>query len=608
MQNTIFVLRKEKVIKMRMQKIIISLLLLILLLTGAVLPLSAEEAVKSSENGNAELLSNGVFSYYIYNNSAVIEKCIDDASSIIVIPDRIGKHKVTEINEGAFSLCPNLKGFSTQNDRFTVINGILYTKDTLLCYPAAKSRKNYIIPPNIKRIADGAFVSNKTLEYIAIPSSVTEIGSEAFADCKALRTVVLHKGITNIPDGAFAFCSSLENIALPDSAVSIGDAAFYECKSLGALNISDRIEKIGKMAFQGCESFSEIYIPENVTNISDWLFTIGSGLKTVKISGKNAEYKEENDIIYTKSGETLVFCPQNADIKRLAIPDGVKEIGEYAFNENKNLESVTLSDSVADISAGAFYNAAALNSITITESLQNIGSYAFFGCDSLGKTVLYTTVDKIGDGAFENCKNLILYAAKGSAAYFYSKQNNVEFAVDETQPEVEIAKWSQGYIDWAESNGITTEITDYTAKLNYEGLCWLLVNLYESVKGPLEITAENPFTDTDSPAVIKAYQLGIIKTYGSDVFDGKRDVSRQVICVEIYRLLEAMNERAPEKGEKNDFRDSADIADWAEEYVNTAYNNGIINGLPDGRINPTGNASIEDALGMLYNASLLIEK
>ena len=608
MQNTIFVLRKEKVIKMRMQKIIISLLLLILLLTGTLTPLAAEETAITNENSDAELLSDGVFSYYIYNNSAVIEKCTDVTSSIIIIPNRIGKYRVTKINEGAFSLCSNLKGFSNQNNRFTVINGILYTKDTLLCYPAGKSRKTFIIPPNITRIADGAFVSNKSLEYVSIPSSVTEIGSEVFADCKALKTVVLHEGIKNITDGAFAFCSSLENITLPDSVESIGDAAFYECKSMDKLNISDKIEKIGKMAFQGCTSFSEIYIPEKVTNISDWIFTIGSGLKTVKISSKNSEYKEENGIIYTKNGEKLVFCPQNADIKQLTVPNGVKEIGEYAFDENKNLESVTLSESVEDISSCAFYGASALRNITITESLKNIGEYAFFGCASLGKTVLYTTVDEIGDGAFKNCKNLTLYAAKGSTTYFYSKENNIDFAVDETQPEVEIAKWSQGYIDWAESNGITSGITDYTVKLNYEGLCWLLVNLYESVKGPLEITVENPFTDTDSPAVIKAYQLGIIKTYGSDVFDGKRDVSRQVICVEIYRLLEATNEKPLEKGEINDFRDSSDIADWAEEYVNIAYNNGIINGLPDGRINPTGTASIEDALGMLYNASFLIEK
>lgn len=598
---------------MRIIRVIISLLLMITVIVVTSMPILADAntentSLDTAENAEKKLLSNGVFSYYIDNGFAVIEKCIDEASTVIVIPDRIGKFKVASINEAAFSYCLKLKGFVSQNDRFNVIDGILYSKDTLLCYPPAKSRKAFIIPPHITEISGCAFANNNSLEYISIPGTIKNVSNEAFAACSALRTVVLHEGTEKISEAAFAFCSSLQNIELPDSVNAIDDAAFYECSSLDALNISDKIEKIGTMALQNCTSLSYIYIPENVTNISDWLFSIGKNLQTVEISDRNSEYIEKDGIIYSKDGETLVFCPQNFKANSFNVPEGVKTIGSASFIENKNLETVSLSDSVTQIDSMAFYNAESLSEITVTDKLESIGDYAFFGCENLGKTVLYTTVEKLGKGAFEQCKNITLCAANGSATYFYSKQNNVAFEVDETQPEVEIEKWSQGYIDWSDSNGITSQIEDYTVTLNYEGLCWLLVNLYESVKGQIEITAENPFSDTSSPAVIKAYQLGIIDAEDSGIFDGTRNVSRQVICAYICKLVEIINKKPLENGEKNDFRDSEDIAEWAKTYVNTAYNNGIINGLPDGRINPKGNASIEDALGMLYNASLLIDR
>lgn len=602
---------------MKIRHSVIYLLLLITILISSVFHVSAnfqtvenstEISVTADEKNSKQMLSDGVFSYYIYNNSAIIEKCSDTTSSIIIIPDRIGKYKVSKIKDGTFSLCPNLKGFISQNDRFKVINGILYSNDTLLCYPPAKSQKIFLIPSTIKKIAGCAFFGNKSLEYISIPGTIETISNEAFADCQSLKTAILHEGTEKISDAAFTFCSSLENITIPESLNDIGDASFYGCSSLKKINIGDNIENIGKMALQNCSSLTSIYIPKNISNITDWIFTIGKSLKNIKISPENPEYTEKHGMIYTKDGETLIFCPQNAEINNFTVPEGIKTIGSNAFAENQNIESITLSDSVLKIEPQAFYQAKKLKQLNINNNLTEIGEYAFYGCENLRQTTLFTTVEKIGNCAFENCVNLTLLAAKGSPAYFYSQKNNVKFQIDESQPEVETEKWSQGYINWAESTGITSGVTDYTVTLNYEGLCWLLVNLYESVKSPVEITAENPFSDTSSPAVIKSYQLGITETHGSDIFDGQRNVSRQVICVEIYRLMKAINGTPLPAGDENDFRDSEDIADWAKEYVNTAFNNGIITGLPDGRINPNGSASVEDAVAMLYNASLLIQK
>ena len=162
---------------MRIIRVIISLLLMITVIVVTSMPILADAntentSLDTAENAEKKLLSNGVFSYYIDNGFAVIEKCIDEASTVIIIPDRIGKFKVASINEAAFSYCLKLKGFVSQNDRFNVIDGILYSKDTLLCYPPAKSRKAFIIPPHITEISGRAFTYNNSLEYIYIQRSL----------------------------------------------------------------------------------------------------------------------------------------------------------------------------------------------------------------------------------------------------------------------------------------------------------------------------------------------------------------------------------------------------------------------------------------------------
>ncbi len=93
-------------------------------------------------------------------------------------------------------------------------------------------------------------------------------------------------------------------------------------------------------------------------------------------------------------------------LKKIIIPDTVKSIGKYAF-ENCDLTSVTISDSVTHIGYHAFYNCWWLTDVVIPNNVTIIDDYAFYGCFRLMDVMIGNGVTNIGQYAFEFCSSLI---------------------------------------------------------------------------------------------------------------------------------------------------------------------------------------------------------
>ena len=60
----------------------------------------------------------------------------------------------------------------------------------------------------VTAICSQAFMNNKTLESITIPTSCKEIGSEAFANCTSLKSVKLYGSEIDIAQNAFQNCNT----------------------------------------------------------------------------------------------------------------------------------------------------------------------------------------------------------------------------------------------------------------------------------------------------------------------------------------------------------------------------------------------------------------
>ena len=109
--------------------------------------------------------------------------------------------------------------------------------------------------------------------------------------------------------------------------------------------------------------------------------------------------------------ESLTSIGRNAfwgcdSLTSIIIPNGVTSIGDHAFSKCNSLKSIIIPDSVTSIGNYAFLCCDSLTSINIPDSVTSIGYHAFSDCDSLTSINIPNGVTSIGDCAFENCHSL----------------------------------------------------------------------------------------------------------------------------------------------------------------------------------------------------------
>ena len=142
-------------------------------------------------------------------------------------------------------------------------------------------------------------------------------------------------------------------------------------------------------------------IPACVTYIPS--YGMGESLTEYIIGDGSERYYSEDGMIFEVFGSTgtnrLYACPQGRK-GEITVPDGVTEIGSYAFNRCAGITSVKLPDSVERIRNGAFGDCTALASVNIPSSVTEIDGYAFRGCTSLETLDIPETVTDFGQYAF----------------------------------------------------------------------------------------------------------------------------------------------------------------------------------------------------------------
>ena len=90
----------------------------------------------------------------------------------------------------------------------------------------------------------------------------------------------------------------------------------------------------------------------------------------------------------------------------VVVPDGVKSIGERAFEGCRSLASIELPAGLKSLGWGEFYGCSSLVNITIPDSVTSIGNWAFFDCSSLVSITIPDGVTSLGERAFEGCSSL----------------------------------------------------------------------------------------------------------------------------------------------------------------------------------------------------------
>ncbi len=96
---------------------------------------------------------------------------------------------------------------------------------------------------------------------------------------------------------------------------------------------------------------------------------------------------EFNNLILIENGEEY-FVKSANDVEEIVIPNEyngkpVTKIGEWAFSGLDNLKKITIPNSVKEYGGNAFAGCNALEQILISESVEKVGCTAFAGCASL---------------------------------------------------------------------------------------------------------------------------------------------------------------------------------------------------------------------------------
>ena len=353
---------------------------------------------------------------------------------------------VTELGDYAFASCHSLKTLEFDE-------GIAKIGDYTFAYCYAL--KNFTFPNSLQSIGNCAYKGCDKLTQAVIPDGVKTLGNNIFADCN-VTSVKIGFGLETY-DNSFSDCKGLTSIEVsPDNKTFSGDGNCIFNKITGELLLAcastqlpngiktvrlnayvsmpdefivpNGAEKI-KSSFD-CSALKTIQLPASLIEIDSVAFRDCKNLERIYVDSENSNYSSEGNCLIDLTAHKLILgcknsvIPRNAEltsigdyafscsgIKKLEIPEGVKQIGRNAFCESA-IESVSLPASLEEIGYRAFSETAELTGLKLPRALVRIESYAFYK-SAISSLQMPESLEYLGDSAFKDCTNLVIVTVPG---------------------------------------------------------------------------------------------------------------------------------------------------------------------------------------------------
>ena len=349
----------------------------------------------------------------------------------VLIPATINGYPVTSIGDNAFynqtSLTSVIMADSVTNigafsfygcsslTNVTIGNGVNSIGQN--AFNGCALLASVTIPDNVTSLGISAFYNGSGLMNVTLGNGLSSIGFWTFYNCSSLTNVTFGNRVANIDNEAFNSCSSLTSVTLPNSVTNIGYGAFSSCSGLTNVTLGNGVISIGDWAFDWCSSLTSVTLPASVSSLGAAAFGDCSSLTMIAVDPANPNYATSGGVLFNHALTTLIEYPAGLS-GSYAIPDGVTNLGNGAFEDCSGLTSVTFPVSLIGIGNEAFNGCWGLTNFTV-----NAGNsiYASAGGVLFNKTLTtllqYPTgltgdyeipagVTSIGFGAFWECDYL----------------------------------------------------------------------------------------------------------------------------------------------------------------------------------------------------------
>lgn len=302
----------------------------------------------------------------------------------IVIPD-----SVTHIDACAFEYCNQL-------ERVVLPKGLTYLPER--CFCCCEALSDITLPDTLELV--GEYALHLTAWMKQQPDGIVYAGDILYGhrwDTYSERTLQVKDDTRVIGEGAMEGNQTLTHLILPSSVRQIGANAFRECKHLKTVELAEGLEVIGDNAFEHCEDLEAVYIPASVRYIGAEAFAHCKRLREIVVAADNPYLDSRGDcnaVIDSRKNKLIVGCSTTV------IPDDVEVIGDYAMVGVYAAEEWVIPRNIKCVGYYAFAENMSLRRLVVHDRMELISGWAFFCCENLQEIVLPDSYIEFGEQAF----------------------------------------------------------------------------------------------------------------------------------------------------------------------------------------------------------------
>ena len=327
------------------------------------------------------------------------------------------------------------------------------TKSGTLTIPESVLDLNNQYTFKVTAIGSAGTYTNVTA--VNLPSTLKTINTNAFSKSQ-ITTINIPAGTDDIKDGAFAQIENLTAITVDagNSKYTAADGILYEnnggnkylkaypvAKAGTTFTVPNDVYGVSTNAFQLAQNLTTITLPASIQDLPTTKeangFTSAKNLTAIKVDPANTSFKDEDGVVLTQDGKTLVAYPYarhgvvdpayNGPLVTMhpgevyTIPASVETIGKGAFAQAKEITAVKLNN-VKKISEGAFYSVRNLRNVELGASVETIEDGAISATPDLSRFTVDSSnpnymADAEGVIYTKNQQELVLYPAGREGEY-----------------------------------------------------------------------------------------------------------------------------------------------------------------------------------------------